>query len=158
MSGHQFENERWFRRSPLELLDALLLIPCALRLVKNDDMLMRRRLRRATKTILEKVIDVLDSSAHFSTDNPKRHSLFPSAITPHILISRQSLAKHDDQGRVAREIDDITISLDASRYGAMNNMEPCESLARARYARQDQQESLLLLTRLFNQRYKSSGC
>jgi hypothetical protein len=114
----------------------LLLIPGTLRLVEDDDMLMRRCLRRPTKTLLEKVIDVLDSCAHLATDNPQRFSLSSSAA-PQIFVSRQGLSKHYDQRCITREIDNITITLDASCYCTMNNVEARESLPRTRYARQE---------------------
>jgi hypothetical protein len=157
MAGHQFENEHWLRRGPIELLDALLLIPSALCLVENNDMLMGRRVRQPTETLLEKVIDVLDSGAYLATDNPQGPSLPNVAASP-IFISRQRLAKYYDQGCITREIDDITVSFHPSCYSAMNDMEPCESLPGTRYARQNQQESLLLLTCLFDQRNKACGC
>ena len=70
----------------------MLFIPSPLRLVKNDHMLVRWSLRRSTKTLLEKVIDVLDSRTNLATDNPQR--LSPSgSLAPRILVSRQCLAK-----------------------------------------------------------------
>ena len=157
MPGHQIENERWLRRGPFEFFDALLLIPGALCLVENNDMLMGRRVGRPTEALLEKIIDVLNSGAHFATNGPQRPSLSNSPA-PQIFISRQSLAKYYDQGCITREIDDITILLHAGCHSAMNNMQPRESFPRTRYARQDQQEPLLLLTCLFDQRHKSRGC
>jgi hypothetical protein len=134
MPGHQFEDQRWLRRGPFEFLNALLLIPGALCLVEDNDMLMRRRVGRPTKTLLEKVIDVLNPGAHLATDDPQRPWLSDSFV-PQIFISRQSLAKYYDEGCIPREIDDITIVLDTSCYSAMNNMQARKGFTRARYAR-----------------------
>ena len=157
MPGHQFENERWLRRGSFKFLDALLLIPGALRLVKDNYMLMGRLVGQSTKTLLEKVINMLNSGANFATDHPQRPTISnPSASQ--VFISRQSLAKHNDQGCITREINDITIPLDASCYCAMYNMQACESFPRTRHARKDQQESFSLLTCLFDKRHKACSC
>src|SRR5690348_16935382 len=96
-------------------------------------MLVRRRVRRPAQTLLEKVIDVLNSGADFATDDPQRPLLSDPPV-PQIFISRQSLAKYYDQRCITREIDNVTILLDTSCYSAMNNVQARKSLPRTRYA------------------------
>jgi hypothetical protein len=135
----------------------LLLIPGTLCLVKNDHVLMRWSLRRSSKALLEEVIDVLDSRAHFPTDNPEW--LSPSAaLAPRILVSRQGLAKDYHQRRIARKIDNVAMRLDASCDCTVNNVEAGESLSGTRHARKEHQKSFLLLTCCFDKCYETCGC
>jgi hypothetical protein len=156
VTRHQLEKKGRFRRGPFELLESLLLVPSALCFIEHNDMLVRRVIRRTAETLLKEISDVLDPSAHLAPNLLEALAITGvSAASP--LISGQRLAQHDDEGCIARQINNVAGSLHARCHCAMNNVQSGERFARPRHTSEKEQVPLPSLACLLNESHQTSS-
>jgi len=87
MPGHQLKQKDWFGGRTIKFILALFLIPGTLSLIKDNDVFIRRFIHRPPQTLVEEIIDVLDSSPYIAPNLLKSSALLSLTPTTIILIA-----------------------------------------------------------------------